>query len=497
MAQDNLQEIGVESSQVLEACREDPDFLAAMAMPTIFEYAWPPVFLAVWFWLRQQVSLVRAFPLLALGLPRGFGKTTIIKLFILYCILFTDRKFILVMSATATMAENIISDVKDMLNEPNIRAVFGDWNLGIERDTNSLKKFSFRGRTIILAAIGAGGSVRGLNLKNERPDVMIFEDVQKREDADSQEVAENLYKWMLGTAMKAKSPKGCLTLFIGNMYPTPHSILKKLKANKFWTKFIAGGILEDGTSLWEELQPIAQLLQEYKNDCESGHPEVFHAEVLNDENASANNLVDFSKLKPYPFPDDEIHQGNYIIVDPSNDKTNSDMVSITYFEVHDGLPVAREIIDERLSPGDIILKCIGLCSKWQCSLVVIEANAFQYSLLYWSKLICEQKGIIGIQFEPIYSGSMSKNARILTMFKAYAAGEILVHPSCKSQVHMQISAFNPLKTNNVDNILDCLTYAPRVLTEFAEFIKVSTIEGQQEFTALSHHSDEELANSPF
>lgn len=491
-----LKEIDVSHSEAIDIARESPDFLAGLAMPTIAEYAWPPVFLALWFWLREKVSLVRAFPLLALGLPRGFGKTTVIKLFILYCILYTNKKFILVLAETAGKAENIIADIKDMLEEPNIRALFGDWKLGIEKDTNAVKKFSFRGRTIILAGLGAGGSVRGLNLKNERPDVILFEDVQSREDADSQEVSEKLYKWMLGTAMKAKSPKGCLTLFIGNMYPTPHSILKKLKANPNWTKFIAGGILEDGTSLWEELQPIKQLMAEYKNDFDSGHPEIFAAEVLNDENAAANNLLDFSKLPAYPYVDDEIHQGSFIVIDPSNDKSNSDMVSIVYFEVQDGKPVAREVVDDRLSPGDIIRVAVEISLRRNCPLVVIEANAFQYSLLYWSKTYCTQNGIEGIQFVPIYSGQRAKNARILEMLKAYNNGEILVHPSVRAQVHAQILAFNPLITKNIDNILDCLTYAPRVLVEYADQIKVSTIEGMQEYSALSHEQFTEAQNSP-
>lgn len=492
-----LIEGGFDQSQAIELAKQEPDFLAGLAMPDTFEYSWPPVFLGVWAWLVEQASQERAFPLLALGLPRGFGKTTVVKLFILYCILFTDKKFILIMSATATLAENIISDVKDMLDDPNIKSLFGDWRLGMEKDTNSLKKFGFRGRPIILAGLGAGGSVRGLNLKNNRPDLMVFEDVQSRESADSQQVSEDLYKWMLGTAMKAKSPKGCMTLFIGNMYPTPHSILKKLKKNPNWIKFIAGGILANGTSLWEELQPIEQLLIEYENDLASGHPEIFHSEVLNDEDASVNNLVDFSKIPLYPYPDDEIHQGNFIVIDPSNDKTNSDAVSITYFEVHDGKPVAREILEDRLSPGDTIFKTLKMCMTWNCALVVIESNAYQYSLNYWSRYICEQQGIIGITFAEIYSGRLSKNARIMTMLKAYVAGEILVHPACKTQVDSQITAFNPLKTTNVDGILDCLTYAPRVLEEMADLIKVSTIEGQQEFAAISAEAQSTEANSCF
>ena len=483
--------------EIFEAAKNDPDFLAALATPEIYTYAWPPIFRGVWLWLLETVGKERNFDKLALGLPRGFGKSTVVKLFILYCILFTERRFILIMAATATLAENIMSDVFDMLDEPNIKAVFGDWRLGIEKDTNAMKKFGFRGRNIICAAIGAGGSVRGLNLKNERPDVMVFDDIQSREDADSQEVSEKLYKWMLGTAMKAKSPKGCMTLFIANMYPTPHSILKKLKNNSQWIKFIAGGILADGTSLWEDLQPIAQLLAEYRADSESGHPEIFHSEVLNDEDAAVSNILDLNALPPYPYQPDDIHGGNFVVIDPATDKANADAITLTYFEVIEGKPVAREIVEGRFSPADTIKESLKLCSKWACYNVFIEANSYQYTLKFWSEEVCKQLGIEGITFTDIYSGKLSKNSRILTMLKAYAAGEIIVHPSCTSQVHAQIRSFNPLKTNNVDGVLDCLTYAGRVVDEFGALLAVNTIQGKQEFDELSRESYTEASVSPF
>lgn len=483
--------------EIYEAAKQDPDFLAALAMPEIFTYQWPPIFRGVWFWLLETVHKERNFDKLALGLPRGFGKSTVVKLFILYSILFTDRRFILIMAATATLAENIMSDVFDMLDEPNIKAVFGDWRLGSEKDTNAMKKFGFRGRNIICAAIGAGGSVRGLNLKNERPDVMVFDDIQSREDADSQEVSEKLYKWMLGTAMKAKSPKGCMTLFIANMYPTPHSILKKLKNNPEWIKFIAGGILQDGTSLWEELQPIKQLLAEYRADLASGHPEIFHSEVLNDENAAVSNLIDLNDIPPYPFQEDDIHGGNFIVIDPATDKANADAVSLGYFEVIEGKPVAREIVEGRFSPADTIRESLKLCSKHTCYNVFIESNSYQYTLKFWSEEICKQLGIEGITFTDIYSGKLSKNSRILTMLKAYASGDIVVHKSCESSVHSQIRGFNPLKTNNVDGVLDLLTYAIRVVDEYGALLAVHTIQGRQEFEELSKTAYHEHDNSPF
>tara|TARA_Y100001963_G_scaffold52211_1_gene73069 strand:+ start:12218 stop:13705 length:1488 start_codon:yes stop_codon:yes gene_type:complete len=492
-----LMEAGFDAAEVRKLAEQDPNFLAGLAMPEVYEFAWPPLFIVLWAWLMECSHKVRSFDRLALGLPRGFGKTTIIKLWILALILFTERKFILVLAETATKAENIIADVIDMLDEPNIRAVFGDWRVGVEKDTNAVKKFGFRGRNIIIAGLGAEGSVRGLNLKNARPDAIIFDDVQSRENADSQLVAEKLYQWMLGTAMKSKSPKGCLTVFIGNMYPTPYAILKKLKANKFWTKFIVGGILADGTSLWEDLQPVRQLAEEYLSDLESGHPEIFHAEVLNDEDASINNLVDFANLPEFPYSPGDIPAGQFIVIDPATNKENSDAVAMGYFEVHEGKPIALEVRSENLSPKQTIVEAIKICMQRQCSVVAVESVAYQSTLLFWATEVMAEYGISGINFVEIYPGRRNKNARIMDMFKSYSEGEIGCVADQQPLLHNQIRGFNPLKTTNIDDVLDLFTYAPRVIQEFGDLIRVRTLLGELEATQEEAHVYEEWENSSF
>lgn len=490
---EDIKEVGVTPQEIHTTAKESLDFLAALIMPLVFRFLFPPVFKSVWQWLRDYANKPRTFPQLALGLPRGFGKTTLMKLFIMYCILFTGKKFILIISASAKLAENILSDVQDMLEEPNIKKVFGDWRMGLEKDTQSLKKFGFRGRNITIAAIGAETSLRGLNIKNERPDIMIFEDIQSRECADSEVQSTNLENWMVGTAMKAKSPHGCMFLFVANMYPTKWSILRRLKHNPRWIKFIAGGILADGTSLWEELQPVEQLMSEFENDLAMGKPEIFYAEVLNDENAASNNLINLDKLPEIPCIEGDIPAGNFIIIDPATDKIGSDAVSIGYFEIHDARSVMMHVEEGRFSPGETIRRALTLALTYNCRLIACEANAYQYSLLYWFEFICQQMGLIGIEIVPIYSGVKAKNNRILTMLKGYAAGEQFVHPDSRLAVHSQIVSFNPLKRDNTDGILDLLTYTQKVIEEFGEFVIANNLIESQNYDALEVPEN----NSPF
>lgn len=458
------------AEEVIANARNSVDFLSALAMPTIYEYAFPPIYLAVWDWLLEHVHKERDFSQLALGLPRGFAKTTLMKLFIFYCILFTDRKFILVIAETLPKAEAIISDVMDMLAERNIVTTFGDYRIGIEIDRQNVKKFGFRGRDVIIAGIGAKGDPRGLNIKHHRPDIMFFDDIQPREEADSELLSAQLERWMIGTVMKAKSPRGCLYLFVANMYPTPYSLLRKLKQNRNWIKFIVGGILADGTSLWEELQPIQQLMREYENDLEAGHPEIFYAEVLNDENASVNNLIDFSQLPKLPYEKGDIPAGKFIIIDPASGKLGGDDIAIGYFEVHDTKPVGISIQHGKFSPGEMIRRAIQLALENNCRLIVCEGVAYQSTALYWFDFISQQLGISGLEFAEIHPGGSSKNSRILTMFKSLKSGDIFIGPDCYATFVAEAVQFNPLRRDNVDNILDLFTYAPKVLATYQHFV---------------------------
>lgn len=465
-----LSEHGVDRNDALALAEADLDFLAMLAMPSVFTFGFPPVLQAAWLLLKKYALMHEAFPQLALGIPRGHAKTTLVKLAVLWYILFTKKKFILIVGSTAARAEDILADVVSMLNEMNMINLFGNWKMGAEIDRQDLKKFGFRGRNIVLAAIGAKGSLRGLNINNARPDVMVFDDVQTKECSESSVESASLERWIIGTAMKAKSPRGCMFIFCGNMYPGPNSILKKLRENAAWIKFISGAILSDGTALWPELRSIDSLVQELDNDIAMGHPEIFFSEVMNDVDAGINNRVDFNRLGQWNWSADELPQGKFIIIDPATDKPGSDMTAIGYFEVFDATPALREVVEEQLSPGNTIRRALLLALRHNVHLIAIEGVAYQSSLLYWFNEVCKEIGITGIQCVEVHPGHRSKNARIASMLTSLMDKEIILHPEVKSRVTHQIANWNALKRANVDDILDLLTYAPQVIKNFAHLM---------------------------
>lgn len=477
-------EAAASRGELVDACKTSLDFLASLVLTEIYAYGYPAPLKAAFQMICAAALNMLGKPKYAIGIPRGFAKTIILKLYVVWLILFSDRRFILVVCNTASHAENFIADVVDMLSNSNIVAIFGDWRGPSgkpEKDRQELKKFHFRGKDIILAGIGSGGSVRGLNIKFRRPDIVLMDDMQAREEAENPDVASAMFDWMLGTLMKACHPQRCVFIFVGNMYPFPGSILRKLKHSKEWTSFITGGILADGDSLWPEHRSIEDLLQELAFDTEQGRPHLFYSEVMNDEEAGTVSGIDTSKIPLCPeHLDMSQAQGGATIIDPSLGKKKSDDVAIGAFLVFDGIPVLRELKVGKFDPGKCIQNATFLATKYNMQLIVAEGVAYQATLAFWFTFIWNQLGISGLVIGLVNPSGMLKNARIVAMFKLLLSGKILLHKDVRSQVIDQITQFNPLKTNNKDDILDVLAYIYKVMEENEEHMPLTIVDHWQD-----------------
>lgn len=459
--------INAESQATQEAAKADLNFLGALADPEEFTLTFPSFYLVLFSMLTSFKSSVERY---AIGIPRGFAKTTFIKLLCLWYILFSTKRFILIVGASEELAVNTLSDICDFLSSPNIKAIFGDWKLEAEVDTQALKVFYFRGRSVILRAIGAGTAVRGINRKNSRPDVIIMDDVQKREDAENPELAAKLLRWITGTLMKARSNAGCTYIYVGNMYPQ-NCILAKLRDNSQWTSFIVGGILADGSSLWEELRPIVDLLAEYQSDTELGVGEIFISEVLNNTDLAAASGLDLAKI-PHPpsYMLETEGEASFILIDPSAGKKTSDDLTIEHYTVVDGTPILDELEAGTFSPLETIERTIKMGMRRGTRAIFVEGVAYQSTLLFWFDHYCNNNGITGFIFGELSPKGQAKNNRIKKGLIRLIKGEILLHPSVRSRVIMQATAWNPGTTNNVDDIIDPIGYVDEVQQLYADAI---------------------------
>lgn len=483
-------------SEIIQSCRTNLDFLAALILVEVYKYGYPALFHAIWQMICNASSATAGKPKYALGIPRGFSKTIILKLYVVWLVLFSDRKFILIVCNTEKHAFNFMADIAMMLSAPNIVRIFGNWRAGLgDTDTKDMKKFSFRGRDITIAAIGSGTSPRGLNINFVRPDIVIMDDMQNRDEAANSQIAKELMEWMLGTLMKACHPQRCVFIFVGNMYPFEGSILRKLKHSKSWISLITGAILADGNSIWPEHRSVEDLLEELATDEEQNHPEIFYAEVMNDEEGGTVSGIDVSKIKLCP-PDlvPEHAQGGFIIIDPSGKKKNSNDTAIGACLVFDGTPILWDCLSKQLDPGETIEQAMFMCMKYGMQLVCVESVNYQATLVYWFNKVLLDMGISGIHIGEIYTGGLQKNVRIRNFLKKLLTGKNMLGKLCRSACIYQISQWNPLKRENTDDIMDVGAYMDDIIDQYAEWVPLLILAAaDNKFPEASDTSSLELA----
>ncbi len=476
-------ELSTAAQEAAELSRRDLNFLGMLAAPEEFTYSFPPFYLALFSLLTSFAKKVERY---AIGIPRGFAKTTFIKLLCIWYILFSHKQFILIVGASEGLAVNTLSDICDLLGSPNIRKLFGNWQIAVEMDTQSMKVFHFRGRDIILRAIGAGTAVRGINRKNRRPDVIIMDDVQLRETSENKDLSDQLLKWILGTLMKARSNDNCTYIYVGNMYPQ-NCILEKLKNNSQWTSLIVGGILADGTSLWEDLRPIEELLSEYQSDSELGHADIFVSEVLNSTDIAAASGIDISKIPLLPaYYDVADAEGSFIIIDPSSGKKTSDDCTISHYSVCDGTAIFDQLEHGTFSPLETIRAAIAMGIARNTRLIAVEGVAYQSTLLFWFEKYCEDEGISGFEFVELSPKGQAKNNRIKRGLLRLLSGEIYLHSDVRSVVLAQIMDWNPLKINNTDDIIDPIGYVEELMRDYPELIVKNIFDVRDDNASASH-----------
>lgn len=457
---------GLDRDETIEQARGDTNFLAMLCIPEIFKFFYPKEYIAIW--QMFVAGLTETFAQIAIGLPRGFSKTVFLKIFVVYCILFSEKRFIIVVCNTQDLAENFIADVVSILNSLNILSLFGRWDQGAEMTRQNKKKFRFRGREIVLAALGAGSSLRGLNVNFLRPDMILCDDIQSREQAKSDVESKAMLEWFQATLVKARSYDHCIIIFVGNMYPYECALLKLIKRNPRWVTFITAGILEDFESLWPELRSLKSLLDELESDTAMNQPEIFYAEVMNDEEAGTRSGVDITQINTLVINEMYQPQAGFIIVDPSAAKKKSDDVAIGCCMISEQEPALVDLEVGRFNPGQQCSIAIDMAVKHGVRVIVLEDVAYQSTLKFWMDIRRIQLGLTDMIILLINPEGETKTSRIMAMLKQLTAKKerVWVHPDVRTRVVNQIIYYDPMKVKNKDDILDIMAYMYKVMAKY-------------------------------
>jgi len=489
-----VNEANVSITEAYERGKVDINFFAGLCMPTVCIFELPAFYVLTWQLLCfRELKDIGKLLRFALGLPRSHAKTTFIKILIAWLIVYDKVSFALIVCANSDLAESLLADIHDILSSPNLVFIYGDWEAGLAIDSADTKKAAYHRRDVILVARGWAAGVRGINLKNQRPDLIFCDDVQTRKNDESPTERGTLLKELAGTIFKAIAPRGDrLIIYVGNMY-SEDCILNLFKNSPRWISMVTGAILSTGKPLWPELFSLEDLMESYEHDEGLGLSDIWFAEVMNDPRSQAKSLL-HTDLPHCAIQEIEDPDGVFITIDPAGFRDSSDDNVIAVHYKHNGLGYVVEVSRGILDPQQLILEALRLAVKHGASLIGVEDVGYQQTLGFWLTHFIKEKHIQGILVIPMNPHGRSKEARIRQFIaELYAKTYFLLSVPVRRDFVWQASMYKVGKKANKDDLLDCIAYGLDIRNEYWHVISNlrrinSSVEGEAKVVA---------SNTPF
>lgn len=486
--------VSVSLAEAYERGKVDINFFSGLAMPEVCIFPLPAFYVAVWqLLLHRKEEDFNKILRFALGLPRGHAKTTFIKILICWMIVYDRVNFALIICSNSDLAENLLADIHDILCSPNMTAIYGHWEESLAIDSADTKKAAYHGRSVSLIARGWQAGVRGINLQNQRPDLIFCDDVQTRKNDESPTERDNLLKELVGTIFKAIAPFGPRNIiYVGNMY-SEECILNQFRKNESWTSMVTGAILENGEPLWPELHSLESLMEGYYHDEGLGLAHVWFAEIMNDPKSTALSLL------PHPLPESDVESienpdGAFITIDPAGFRKHSDDNVICVHYKWDNKGYIVKTVRGILDPAQVIRKAIELALEYDCSLIGVEDSGYQQTLGFWLTKFISELNIRGITVVPLKPHGRSKESRIrLFISELYQKNYFILDPQSRRDFVWQASLYKIGKKDNRDDLLDAVAYGIDVRNEYWHLLRTIT-----KRTSVNHNKLSVVArNTPF
>jgi predicted phage terminase large subunit-like protein len=340
----------------------------------------------------------------AIAAPRGHAKSTAITLaYTLACIIFRERRFVLIVSDTLSQSSLFLGNIKSIIaNNDDLKALAGITGFAKEVEDDFIIQFE-DGTQSRLMAKGSEQKLRGLNWNGLRPDLIVGDDMENDEIVMNKDRRDKFRRWFTGALMPCKSKDGIIRLvgtilhmdsMLANYMPNerdkddciklPLKVMSRGIKGWFSAKYRAHTSMNDFSKvLWPEYKDAEWLRSEQKSYKIQGLGDVYAQEYLNQPIDDSNSLfrrMDFKAMAPEAW-DREVNY--YISMDLATSKDNyRDHTAFVIGAVTDNNQLQiRNVIKERLDSSEIVDCIMELNKIYQPMFFVVEKGAITNTLL--------------------------------------------------------------------------------------------------------------------
>ena len=309
----------VSSSEVFKLAAASSDFYCQTFFPHTFRQESPAFHRDLWELLSDP-----RYRKVAVMVFRGGGKTTILRAFASFRIAYGISNTIVFVGEAQEHSRRSLRWLRRQV-ETNRR-----WaeTYGLEpgkpwTDDICEIRHAILGKSCTIVAMGITGQIRGINIDDYRPDLIIIDDPCNEENTATPEQRKKTEDLVFGALEHNLAPRSeCPEAKIIILQTPLHQddIISLCHRDSSWASRRYGCFDSAGNSLWEARFPTLELLREKENairlgqlhlwlremECSivSGENAVFRADWLREYDLYPEGMVTFMGIDPVPPPTD-------------------------------------------------------------------------------------------------------------------------------------------------------------------------------------------------
>jgi len=339
----------------------------------------------------------------SIAAPRKHGKTTCITQAYLEAeLLFRKSSFGVICSDTDSQACEFYNAVrKDLTTNDDLISLFEIGDILKETESDIIVEFK-DGKQFRITTLGAGNTVRGLKWINQRPDIIIMDDVENDQSVMTKEQRIKMKRWVLSALMPALANNGKIRAvgtilhfdsWLSGTMPEEKSQVTVNEPLKVWSRVKRAGwkgtlyrahpaIEVYEPRLWPTYHPVEYFKEMYAACVENGEPDLYSQEQLNypmDETRAYFKRTDFIPMRE---EDKGKRLEYYAAADFAiSTSARADYTAIVIVGVDEtGLMYLVDVVRERLDPVEASDELFRLEEKYHPAFFVVERGAMEKSV---------------------------------------------------------------------------------------------------------------------
>ena len=428
----------------------------------------------------------------AIAAPRGWGKTSIVALALMArWILFHHTEFICYINkshdAASLQTENLR---RELVTNKSIKHFFGDFKhreAGKAEFDEVFSKKAWVAYDTLVWPRGAGQQVRGVLFKNDRPGLIVIDDLEDPEKVENDEIRAGWKQWLYADVIKAVPQIGphasdYKIVYIDTL-KHEDSVLQMLLDSPDWKSVRLEACDDDFNPTAPEFKSKAQIEKDWQEHVDAGQTDVFFREYRNLPISTKDSSFQQGYFKYYNLPPERTFRQEIdlklsdadvqlnknietvILMDPAKTvKIHSAETAIigVGIDLNSARLYIRDAISEKMYPDEIYGALFQMGISLDAKVMGIEETSLNEFIKQPIKNEMFKRGKF---FELVWlktRGGMKKELRIKELVPFYRMGYIYHNSSCPAmkKLEQQLLMFPRSK---LWDLMDCLAYIIEML----------------------------------